>query len=388
MKVLLVASRFPFPPWRGNQVRTVQWLDALSDDECLVLCPPGDSERSQGRLEAGISLLPHGRLTSVTGLVKAIVLGRPAQEGLYLSREGTRTVARSVTDWQPDVAIVQMVRCGWAVDEIQRVAPGLPLVFDAIDSMALHFQRAADSSSPFLRPIYRHEAARCRQRESELVGLATVTTAVSRRDLTALEAGPRGWVVPVAAKAPEVRVTASDGPPTVLLSGNLGYRPTVRSADWFAARVWPQVRQRVPSARWILAGARPAPTVRRLGSLPGVEVHGDVGDLAEYLHRARVAIAPMASGSGVAIKILEALAAGVPVVADPWSAAGLEDPEVVTVAENEAEWADRVARLLDDSEAARIQSERGTDSWRAHYEPQRVAQVIRQAVNVAVSGSA
>ncbi len=181
---------------------------------------------------------------------------------------------------------------------------------------------------------------------------------------------------------------ASAGPvdqPTVLLSGNLGYRPTVRAALWFADRVWPMVRDRTQSATWVLAGARPTAAIRRLARLPGIEVHGDVDDLGSYLGRASVAIAPMTSGSGVPIKILEAIAAGVPVVADPWSADGLEDPGAVMVADGETAWVEGLNRLLGDPEEARRQAERGILAWRSHYEPSRIRIGIRCAVGAAVS---
>ena len=132
-------------------------------------------------------------------------------------------------------------------------------------------------------------------------------------------------------------------------------------------------------------GARPAAAVHRLASKPGIEVFGDVDDLGTFLARARVAIAPMASGSGVPIKILEALAAGIPVIADPWSAGGLEDPSAVIVADTEAAWVENLASLLDDPRAARHQAARGAEVWRAHYAPERVAAQIREAVDAAVS---
>ena len=169
---------------------------------------------------------------------------------------------------------------------------------------------------------------------------------MSGRDLGALGAGSRGMVVPVTGGREAKRGIRSDDNPTVLLSGNLGYRPTVQGALWFADRVWPTLVEAVPSARWVLAGARPAAALRRLASRPGIEVHGDVDDLGPFLDRATVAIAPMASGSGVPIKILEAMAAGVPVVVDPWSAGGLADPAAVAVADGEAAWVRILQRLL------------------------------------------
>lgn len=384
MRILLVTSRFPLPPWRGNQLRTTQWLDALADHECLLLCPPGTGSK-EDCLQAEFRPLPHSLVVGLLELLTAVVRGRPAQEGLYDSRAAKRVVAETAADWRPDVAVVQMVRCGWAMDAIREAAPMLPVLFDAIDCMALHYERAASFAGMMTRPAYHLEAGRCRRREGELVEHAAVTTAVSGRDLRALGAGSRGLVVPVTGGSEVKPGVEFDGGTTVLLSGNLGYRPTVRAALWFADRVWPKLLDLVPSARWILAGARPAPAVQRLASLPGIEVHGDVDDLGSFLNRAAVAIAPMASGSGVPIKILEAMAAGVPVVVDPWSADGLEDPSAVVVADGEAAWVDALQGLLGDPRVAAAQAVKGYEAWCADYQPGRVRARILDAVRVACS---
>jgi glycosyltransferase involved in cell wall biosynthesis len=256
------------------------------------------------------------------------------------------------------------------------------MLFDAIDCMALHHRRAAGAAPAGFGLAHRIEASRCRLREAGLVRRAAVTVAVSGRDLEALGAGAAGRVVPVAA-GERARRAGTSSEPVVLLSGNLGYRPTVRAARWFADRVWPGLRAAVPGATWVLAGARPAPAVRRLGSLPGVEVHGDVDDMAPHLGRARLAIAPMTSGSGVPLKILEALAAGVPVIAEPWSAAGLADPGAVVEAEGDDAWLAAAVELLTDDAAAERRRERGIELWRNHYRPERVREEIRGVVEAA-----
>ena len=170
--------------------------------------------------------------------------------------------------------------------------------------------------------------------------------------------------------------------PGVLLSGNLGYRPTVKGAQWFASEVWPGLLQRVPEARWVLAGARPDPAMRRLARLQGVEIHADVPDLGDYLRSARVAIAPMSSGSGVPMKVLEAMAAGVPTVVHPWAADGLAEgaAETVAVASRAEDWVDTIAGLLEDAGTARDLGERGRELWRRHYHPDVVASQIRDVV--------
>lgn len=380
MKILLVSSRFPLPPWRGNQLRTVQWLGALTGHRCALLCPAGNGAAASLGEHVELTELPGGGIGSLAGLTAAVVQGRPAQEGLYDTGEARRRLAGLLASFEPDLLVIQMVRCAWALEVAASSDRRPALLFDAIDSMGLHYGRAASTPSLLWRPVLGLEAGRCRRREAELVAEAVLTTAVCRRDLLALGAGPRGRVVPVTggAEAPP----AQDDPdrPTVLLSGNLGYRPTVRAARWFAHRVWPDLRRRVPDARWVLAGARPAPAIRALESLPGVEVHGDVDDLGAYLRRASVSVAPMSDGSGVPLKVLEAMAARVPVVADPWAAAGLADPGAVAVAENEDEWLDSVHRLLTDAAARRAATDRGLEVWRGHYHPDRVRHAIRDAV--------
>ena len=385
MRVLLVSSRFPWPPWRGNQLRTVQWLDALADHERLLVCPADRTAEPPREPGLEIRRLRHGGLSSAGGLAATLLGGRPVQEGLYATAPARRSFIQAVDEWRPDVAVIQMVRCGWAADAVRESRQELPLLFDAIDCMALHYQRAAATAHPLARWLLRFEAERCRRRETHLVRAAAVTTAVSGRDLRALGAGSGGMIIPVTGGAEVLRSKESADLPTVLLSGNLGYRPTVEAALWFADRVWPRVREQTPSATWVLAGARPTAVIRRLARRPGIEVHGDVDDLGPFLGRAWVAIAPMASGSGVPIKILEAMAAGVPVVADPWSADGLEDPGAVMVAEGETAWINGLNRLLGHSEEARAQAARGTLAWRSHYEPSRIRFGICEAVETAVS---
>ena len=381
MRVLLITSRYPAPAWRGNQVRTMEWLSALSGCECRLVCPAavhGVSDLKPVEVES----FPLSRIGQGVGLLKAAASGKPFQEGLYDRGEARQLLAGIVRSSSPDVAVVQMVRCGWAAETVLEVAPGVPIVFDAIDAMGIHFDRAAVSSPFWIAPLQRIEAERCRRRERWMSRSATVTVAVSARDLENLSVPDgKGRVIPVAGR----EIATRDAPPSgqvVLLSGNLGYRPTVEGAVWFAREVWPRVHAELPGARWILAGARPPATIRRLSRIDGVEVHGDVPDLGRFVGLARVAVAPMCSGSGVPMKVLEAMAAGVPSVVHPWAADGLapDAASSVAVAESADEWVEHVVRLLSDERSARELGEHGRGAWRRHYHPDVVAQQIRDVV--------
>jgi glycosyltransferase involved in cell wall biosynthesis len=359
----------------------MEWLGALADHELALVCPDSNDPPTSS---ISVNWMPFRlRMASrVGGLVRAAAGGRPLQEGLYDTGGARRAVARSVESWRPDVAVVQMVRCGWAIDTIRQSAPTLPMIFDAIDAMGLHFESAARSAPPPLSFAFLAEAGRCSLRENELAEAAVRTVAVSERDLVALSVPTgRGRAIPVAGKE-VAKAASSDVEPVVLLSGNLGYRPTVRGAQWFAREVWPRLRTAVPEARWVLAGARPTAVVRRLARLPGVEVRADVPDLRSYLTASRVAIAPMSSGSGVPMKVLEAMAAAVPAVVHPWAAEGLvrEAGEAVAVASEADDWVATLQPLLRDPGAAHALGRRGHELWRQYYHPDRIAEQIREIV--------
>ncbi len=390
MRVLIVTSRFPLPPWRGNQVRTVEWLRALDGWTRNLVClePSRHNHGAElAELTERVWTYRFSRSGSLVRIVTAVVGGRPAQEGLYATRSARRVVAEAARTVQPDVVVVQMVRCAWALEPVRSAAPRAAVVFDAIDAMGLHFERTASGVAPSLRPFFMAEGARCRSREAELAARSQLVTAVCERDLEALSAPPdRGRVVPVSGRALD-RSCPDPRRPTVLLSGNLGYRPTVAGAVWFADHVWPKLSRLVPGVRWLLVGARPNRAVRRLGGLPGVEVHGDVPDMAPYLARTTAAVAPLAIGSGIPMKVLEAWAAAVPVVADRWAVSGLDGDgaTAVAVVSTPDEWVAALERLLMDPEAAATLGNLGRDVWTERYRFDRVAETVRGVLSEAAT---
>jgi glycosyltransferase involved in cell wall biosynthesis len=111
----------------------------------------------------------------------------------------------------------------------------------------------------------------------------------------------------------------------VVFHGVLRYPPNLRTAMRLARRVMPLVRKRVPEASLILVGRDPPAEVVSLGSLPGVEVVGEVPDVVPWLAGSRVYACAIDSGTGVKNKVLEAFAAGVPVVSTALGVQGHRD---------------------------------------------------------------
>jgi polysaccharide biosynthesis protein PslH len=147
-------------------------------------------------------------------------------------------------------------------------------------------------------------------------------------------------------------------PAELAFIGSLDTPTNIEAIRWFVGTSWPIVRERRPDANLVVVGRRAdRELVDALSALDGVSVHTDVPDVRPFLDRATVSINPTLSGSGVNIKVVDAMAAGVPVVTTDVGGRGLDwrpDRDLL-VGDGPAAFADAVTRLLDDKAlAARI----------------------------------
>ena len=168
----------------------------------------------------------------------------------------------------------------------------------------------------------------------------------------------------------------------IVFVGVMDYFPNSDAAIFFANRIWPQVRSRLSDAELLIVGADPGPAVRALAELPGVKVTGTVPDVRTYYSGAFAAIVPLRTGGGTRLKILEALAAGVPVVSTPLGAEGLEvaDKEnaLLVDADDVQGWTDRLVSLAE-SAARRAQlSEAGLRLVKTRYDWEILGAKLRE----------
>ncbi len=284
------------------------------------------------------------------GAARALRAGVPLQCGIYDTASLHSRIARLVAESRFDLVHVQLARLAPAVE---RALPSrLPRVIDLIDALSLNMRRRADRDRLVWRWLARIEAARLAALERALLERWDHATVVTARDRDAIGAHPRLSVnrngVDLA-RFPYV--DEGRDPNRVVFTGNLGYFPNVDAIRWFVTQVWPRVIAQVPSLRLELIGARPSAELRRLTSGgPGIELVGPVEDLAARLARAAIAIAPLQAGSGQPLKVLEAFAAGTPVVATPVAVAGLRDvtDAHLRVATSAADFAEAIVALASD----------------------------------------
>jgi len=159
--------------------------------------------------------------------------------------------------------------------------------------------------------------------------------------------------------------------PTLVFSGTLDFRPNVDALIWFAHEVLPRLRARRPELQLLVVGKRPAPALRQLARAGLLTLTGEVPDARPYIAGATVYIVPMRIGGGVRLKLLEALALEAPVVSTRMGAegvAGLCGGEHSLLADDPADFAAAVLRLIDDPALGRQLGANGRALVRERYD--------------------
>jgi len=357
IRILFVTSRFPYPPLKGDQVRSYHQLVELGkrhDVTLISLCEKDELESDTGDLDkicSKIVRIPYSRATGLFGaLFMPVLKGWPVQVGLYHSRRLCRCVREHLSSGHFEIFHVQLSR----LDPVVPASPGVPVVMDMVDTLSLNMRRRADQDG-FLRGLFfRLEAWRLRALEARIVRRYDKVVVVSEADRAALGDSSNVHVIPNGVDAGRFRFGLEGRKPdSIVFSGNMSYFPNVDAAEWFAAKVLPLILEKRPQTEFVVAGANPHHRLRRIAEgNPAVVLTGFVPKMEDVLASMTIAVAPMRSGTGIQNKVIEAMASGLPVVASTFALGGLrvQDGRELLVARNEQEFADAVIGLLADPE--------------------------------------
>lgn len=242
----------------------------------------------------------------------------------------------------------------------QRGATGPAIVLDEFNAEWLLQQRAAatDRRAPRRWPVAAYSAVqwrRLKRFERAACLAADGLVAVSAADAAALAVLDPALTPTLIPNGVDVRRYAPVVPDTpglprfdLLFSGTMDYRPNIDAVAWLARSVWPGLRQQWPTLTLGLVGQRPTAAVRALGLRAGITVTGAVPDDRPYLWGATAYVVPMRYGGGVRLKLLNALAAGRPVVSTTMGAEGIavEHGRDVLLADTPAQWQRQLERVL------------------------------------------
>lgn len=391
-RLIAVTSGLPWPLTSGGHLRSFHLLRALARDlgHVTLVAPVETLEpaRIAALQEIGLEVDPIvvGPRTTAgearRGL-RSVLTGRPyAFYHRHYWPALRRRLVALVADQRPHALYLDHLDSFQYAD----VAPARPCILDMHNVYSAILLRDAERRGPLVGMATRIEAARVAAVERRAVKAAALTLSVSEDDARVFRvlAGRRIEVVPngVDCGAYAALPTGRDmSVPKLAYVGALSWGPNAAAAHRLATTILDAVRRRYPSAEAHIIGKDPTPEVRALADRPGVHVFADVPDVRPYLAGASTLVVPLEVGGGTRLKILEAFAAGLPVVSTRIGCEGLSVRDAVhlLVAEG-ADLADAVCRLVEEPGLGARLAQQGRVLALESYDWQAVGRVATEAI--------
>jgi len=353
---LLLAPETPYPLAGGGALRTASLLHHLArsyDVDLLVFREPGAADPAE-HLPAGlvrnvfaIDLARNGRSFAARALRNAVRVARAVPPLVDRFSGFARQIESTLAGRRYDIGIIEHFWCAPYQEQISQVCGRTVLDLHNIESL-LH-ERCAEvegHATAFAHRVFRHASLELERtwlpRFSQLLAVSDSDAELAG----AIAPGARITVYPNA--IPLVPLPPRREEEAIIFSGNMGYHPNQLAVRFFRREIWPRLRDQWPGLTWRLVGKNPEAVRQFTSGDPRIEVQGQVDDAIKELARARVAVVPLLAGSGTRLKILEAWAAGLPVVSTTVGAEGLtaRDGEHLLLADGAAVFAGAVSRLL------------------------------------------
>ncbi len=360
-ELLFLVHRIPYPPNKGDKIRSYHLLKHLTQRYRIHLgCFVDDPEDWQytSHLQAICDetffapLKPRrAKLKSLVGLVRGTPLTLPYYAHAGMQRWVTQTLAaRRVSK-----ALIFSSAMGQFVPQ-DRALHG---VVDFVDVDSDKWTQYAQAKRWPLSWLYRREGRTLLAWERDLAARSDAALFVSEAEarhfaqLAPESAAHIDWFnngVDFEYFSPDSNCPNPypAGSLPLVFTGAMDYWPNVDAVVWFAREIFPVIRARYAAAQFVIVGGRPGQVVRDLAQLPGVTVTGRVEDVRPWLRHARLAVAPLRIARGVQNKVLEAMAMALPVVASAQALEGIQATpgQDLLMADSAARFAEQVMALL------------------------------------------
>ena len=394
-RVLFLTPELPYPPESGGRIKSLSLLEYMrSTHDVRVLCfrrSELSEEQTKWAERYAVRTLKLVRGRNPLNLLRSYLSGVPLSIQRNRSGEMRRLVQAEVSAWAPEVVFVD----GWLM------AQYLPAGFDGLKLLHEHnaehtiWRRQWElERNPLLRFLVGREFQRVRRHEAAMLKHYDVVFAVSEADREALLALGAGVQIRVLPNLPDESLldlpplAFTETEPLIFYFGTLSWQPNIEGLEFFLQSVLPEVREDMPEARLVIAGNGASPALVKLaGSTAGVDFVGPIDDPELYYRRARVFIEATRSGGGTKLKVLNALARGLPVVASPQAARGLDAVagEHLLVARGSDSMIEAVLRVLRDQRLWTRLSENGRALVRARYRAKEAYAPLDEVLNGAAA---
>jgi len=361
MRVLFLSPRQCWPTTTGARLREYHLARRVAGEaELTILAFADEPMREALGFCREVVVVPPPRRYTAWKLLRGIAGCNPVPVLNYTTDAMRDALAQLLARSSFDIVQIEGTPMAGYAETIagSSQAPGLVYDWHNIES---ELMRRFAAQASFAKRIYASLTAdRLEALEARMLGERAVHVVCSERERRRLLAIAPDAMIEVVENGVDCDYFAGSGATEkrtgLVFVGSMDYHANIEAAVDFARDVWPLVRTEFPELRLKLVGSNPAPAVQALASEAGIEVTGTVPDIRPYYAEALVAIVPLKTGGGTRLKILEALAAGVPVISTRAGAEGLAITagEHLLIAETGEEWLRAIRRVSDACVAAAL----------------------------------
>ena len=410
MNVLWLSHLVPYPPKGGVLQRSYNLVRELArhHDVSLLAFVQGEPLRASfGNLEEGL-VAANSALSEFCSHVafvpipceqrtwgrhrlalRSLVSADPYTINWLKSGPYRQRLDHLLQDMQPDLVHFDTI----SLAAYRGQVGSLPTILDHhnIESHMM-LRRADKETNPLAAAYFRQEGHRLARYEQAECAQFSLNITCSSLDSTRLrELVPAASVddVPNGVDVGYFRPAGSvEVPASIIFAGTLSWYPNRQAVDFLAREIWPRLKAAAPKSSVDIVGANPPAELLELGRRdPDFRVHGFVDDVRTYLDRASVYVCPSTDGGGTKLKILDALAMGKAIVADPIACEGIDVTDGVDVvfASRPEEYVSAIRRLFSDREERMRLGENARRLAEAKYAfsmiGEKLARLVREAVS-------
>jgi glycosyltransferase involved in cell wall biosynthesis len=402
MKILMLSTTFPYPPTRGGtQVRTFNLLKYLVQNHDITLVTQRGQEVTDAQIEGlrqwtselvvfprpSEAKLQFGAIAKLKRFATFVTQGTPP--GVL---SGYSLPMQVWIDQHVQAGKCEVITCEHSVNEIyvrpefQEQVRTVVNVHSSVYGTCLNQLQTKTAEKLWRDRLNLPLLKRYERRYCTKFDRIVVTTEEDRQQLQTFN--PRAQFQVVTNGVDLVAFpqrTADPGGHQLIFIGAMDNLANIDAARFLSLEVLPIVQQRYPDTTLVLVGSRPAPEVKVLSDRPGVTVTGQVPSMAEYLHQATACVISMRTGFGIKNKTLEAMAAGVPIVASDRGLEGLtvDGPNVplrALRANSVAEYVSAISQLFENPDLREQLSQNARSMIETHYTWERAGQLYEQAL--------
>ncbi len=367
MRILYIAHRIPFPPNKGDKIRSFNEIKYLSKRHEIHLACLIDNDKDVEHVKilekycSSVNAVKIDKRLAKMRSLLSLTSNRPFSLAYFFSRDLKRKIALLLNEHKFDLILVfSSSMAQYVID-----SEGIARVMDFVDADSFKWLQYATYTKFPLSAIYKIESKRLGNYENEIIEGFRHCIVITEKELEVLKNNSNKDKLSVISNGVDLDYfffrTDECDPNTIVFIGAMDYFANIDGVMYFYEEIYPYIRKQIPEVKFYIVGNNPSKEILKLNGLNGVIVTGFVKDIRPYISKAAVSVVPLRIARGIQNKVLEAMAMGVPLITTPQALEGIQAQtgrDVIMESKPE-EFAKKVVEIIKDRKLQKLLSGNG-----------------------------